>query len=176
MPLVLFLCACGANKTETDEAETVETIAGRVMPEDVISAAMMNGELQFPTESDFSLQRLADSGLKLSYGTSSIYTKSDMDAAVSVILEEFKSWEEMGCEMHSISYVSDACNSEKNITWMNELSKDGTVYTQCIAFVSDYHSPKTDAGAWNEDFEYEDWQWWLARTDGGPWVLLTWGY
>ena len=24
--------------------------------------------------------------------------------------------------------------------------------------------------------EYTDWQWWLARSEGGDWELLTWGY
>lgn len=26
------------------------------------------------------------------------------------------------------------------------------------------------------DTEYEGWQWWLARSEGGAWTLLTWGY
>jgi len=31
-------------------------------------------------------------------------------------------------------------------------------------------------GAWEADKEYTDWQWWLAREEGGDWELLTWGY
>ena len=49
-------------------------------------------------------------------------------------------------------------------------------FTQCIMFKSDFHSPKNGGGAWNADAEYTDWQWWLARADGGEWRLLTWGY
>ena len=30
--------------------------------------------------------------------------------------------------------------------------------------------------AWDADTEYEGWQWWLARSEGGAWTLLTWGY
>jgi len=37
-------------------------------------------------------------------------------------------------------------------------------------------SPKEGGGAWEPDYEYSDWQWWLARTDGGEWQLITWGY
>ncbi len=31
-------------------------------------------------------------------------------------------------------------------------------------------------GAWEADKEYEDYEWWLARTDGGEWELKTSGY
>ena len=41
---------------------------------------------------------------------------------------------------------------------------------------SDFHSPVEAGGAWEPDTEYTDWQWWLARSDGGKWKLLTWGY
>lgn len=110
----------------------------------------------------------------IDYGKSDIYSKSDMDAAIEVIEKEFAGWE--GCELHSISYTSDACNSEKNIEWMNDLGDENTVFTQCIEFVSDFHSPKAGGGAWNADSEYTDWQWWLARTDNGEWTLMTYGY
>ena len=49
-------------------------------------------------------------------------------------------------------------------------------YAECICFLSDFHSPKKASGAWEKDKEYEDWQWWLARTEGGEWELVTWGY
>ena len=58
---------------------------------------------------------------------------------------------------------------------MNNLS-GGEPLTQCIEFLSDFNSPREGGGAWQADYEYNDWQWWLARTDGGSWQLLTWGY
>lgn len=110
----------------------------------------------------------------IDYGESDIYTKSDMDAAIGLIRKEFASWD--GCELHSIRYTSDECNSEKNIAWMNDLGDENKEFTQCIAFVSDFHSPKKGGGAWNPDSEYRNWQWWLAREDTGNWELMTWGY
>ena len=111
------------------------------------------------------------------YGESSIYSEADMQAAIKVIVDEFGTWE--GCEMHSIAYSSDdMCNAE-NIAWMNELAEGQNSdydFTQCIMFTSSFHSPKNGGGAWNADEEYTNWQWWLARTDGGDWKLLTWGY
>ena len=111
--------------------------------------------------------------VEVDYGTSELYSHSTMRSAISLIEQEFSSWE--GCELHNIRYASDDCNSEENLKWMNEL-EEGKNYTQCIEFLSDFHSPKEGGGAWNADQEYTDWQWWLARTDGGRWELLTWGY
>ena len=113
------------------------------------------------------------------YGSSTLYTKDDMDAAISQIMKEFNTWK--GCELHSIRYASDEqCNTE-NLAWLNrtETARDAKEkFTQVISFVSDFHSPKknTEMDAWNEDYEYTDWQWWLGRSDGGKWKLVDWGY
>lgn len=119
-------------------------------------------------------------GVKIDYGNSKIYTKEDMDEAIELIKDEFSTWK--GCELHSIAYSSDEeCNTAENIAWMEELAEANDIqgnFTQCIMFKSDYHSPKDekDAGAWNPDSEYTDWQWWLARAEDGDWKLLTFGY
>lgn len=112
--------------------------------------------------------------VKIDYGASSIYTKADMDEAIELIKTKFASWE--GCELHSISYKSDECNRKENIEWLNSIGNRDTEYTQCIELLSDFYSSKTSGGSWNGDYEYTDCQWWLARTDGGEWHLLTWGY
>lgn len=115
--------------------------------------------------------------VEIDYGTSELYTQEDMDEAIALILAEFNTW--AGCEMHSIRYFSDECNSSENIAWMNSLSEGrelGKTFTQCIAFISNFHSPVEGGGAWEADAEYTDWQWYLAREDGGSWELMTWGY
>ena len=96
--------------------------------------------------------------VKMDYGTSAVYSKKDMDAAIKIIMKEFEAIE--GCELHSLSYASDEeCNTAENIAWMNQCKAkdDPEVFTQCIAFDSSFHSPKTDSGAWNPDEEYTDW-------------------
>ena len=116
------------------------------------------------------------SNVKIDYGTSSVYSKEDMDAAIEVIKEQFSSFE--GCELHSLSYVSDEeCNKAENIEWMNDLRADDSreIFTQCIAFNSSFRSPKKGGDAWNADEEYT-WTWWLARSEDGEWKLMTWGY
>ncbi len=85
----------------------------------------------------------------------------------------FAAW--AGCELHSLRYAGDACSSAENIAWMNDLD-EGKNYTQVVELLSDFHSPVDAYGAWAEDMEYTDYQWWLARTEDGGWQLLTWGY
>lgn len=114
------------------------------------------------------------SNLKVDYGSSSVYTQKDMEDAVKIIKENFALMD--GCVLHSLSYASDDCNSYDNIEWMNDLREnDDEVFTQCIMFESSFRSPKNGGGAWEADEEYT-WSWWLARTDGGSWKLMTWGY
>lgn len=90
------------------------------------------------------------SQVTIDYGTSTLYTKADMDEAIQLIRQEFDTWK--GCELHSIRYTSDENCNDKNLSWMNELAaargQDAT-FTQCIFFESSFHSPKKgeDAGA-----------------------------
>lgn len=138
-----------------------------------ITISIHDGNVFFKTESED-----APIGkVKIAYGNSALYSEEDMNAAIQLIMDTFSTW--AGCELHSISYVSDEkCNSE-NIAWMNELAKANDLkkqFDQCILFQSDFHSPKENSGAWEPDEEYTDWQWWLARSEGGPWILMTNGY
>ena len=102
-----------------------------------------------------------------------VLTISELAEAAALIREEFDSWE--GCEMHSLRYAGDECCSEENIKWLNFLS-DGSEISECVEFLSDFHSPVEGSGAWSADTEYTGWQWWLGREDGGSWELLSWGY
>ena len=119
----------------------------------------------------------AIANVNIDYGTSSIYTEEDMNAAIEKIKETFGTFE--GCELHSLSYSSDeVCNKEENISWMNDLEEANDakeVFTQCIMFESSFRSPKKGGGAWNANEEYT-WSWWLARSERGEWKLMTWGY
>ena len=84
-----------------------------------------------------------------------------------------------GCVLHSLSYSSDStCNTVDNVAWMIDLAEaydEHEVFTQCIMFESSFRSPEQGGGAWAADEEYT-WSWWLARSEGGEWKLMTWGY
>ena len=109
----------------------------------------------------------------IDYGVSELYTEEDLEAAAIRIKCTIAGWE--GCELHSIRYAGDDCNSDENIEWANSYT-EGTEYVQVVEFLSDFHSPVEAAGAWEPDMEYEDWTWWLARTEDGGWDVVDWGY
>ena len=109
---------------------------------------------------------------EIDYGKSEKYSKEDMDEAITQIMEEFDSWE--GCTMHTVTYAGDD-SSGSELTYCNEVGQNPP-YDECIVFKSSFHSPREGGGAWNPYFEYEDWQWILARTSDSGWELLQWGY
>ena len=113
------------------------------------------------------------------YGYSELYSKEDMDEAIAVIKEEFRK-DFLGCELHTITYVSDDECSESNLRWMNELGDAQEVkehFTQCIYFESSFHTAKHEpsGSGLEDDCERTHWGWYLARSDDGEWKLMTWG-
>ena len=109
----------------------------------------------------------------ISLEESELFTPEELEEAVVQLKCSFAKFE--GCELHSIRYAGDEANSEENIQWLNDIS-DGQEYTQCIEFLTDFHSPVEGGGAWNPDKEYADYQWWLARAEDGGWDVVSWGY
>lgn len=106
----------------------------------------------------------------IDYGSSEIYSREDMDEAIAQIKDQFYSWK--GCKLYSIYYTDDSF-CQRELDYVNTLTDDAN-YTECIVFRTRFRSPILGGGAWNANSEY-DWSWYLARTDGGEWELLTWG-
>lgn len=60
------------------------------------------------------------SEVEIDYGTSSLYSKEDMDAAMKVIRKQFRSFE--AARLHSLSYISDeTCSDPDTLAGMNDL-------------------------------------------------------
>ena len=117
----------------------------------------------------------ADAGrAAIDYGASELFTQADMDEAIALIEAEFANW--AGCELHSIRYAGDDASSAEYLSLLNDDTDEGEAFTECIEFLSDFHSPVEAVGAWEPDTEYTDYQWWLARSEGGAWTLMGWGY
>ena len=117
-----------------------------------------------------------ETDVNVDYGDSKLYKQEELEEAAVQVKCQFASWD--GCELHSLRYAGDECNSEKNIKWVNELNKDGK-YTQVAEFLLDFHSPsaeKAEQTAWNPDEEYKDYQFWLAKTKDSGWEVVSWGY
>lgn len=111
--------------------------------------------------------------LKLDFGSSELFSPEELEAAAGYITSEIGSWE--GCELHSLRYAGDMSNTEENIQWLNSLS-NGMGYTKVAEFLCNFHSPVEGGGAWEPDTEYEDYQFWLGRTQEGGWDIVTYGY
>ena len=141
--------------------------AGTADAPDVSDTALFN-EAAEPAEAPKEAE-----ALQIDLGSSKIFTEPEMDDAIAVVLKEFEKWE--GCEMHSIRFAGDSSCSKENVRWLNKLT-GGHKFTRCIEFLSDFHSPLEEGGAWNPDSEYTNWQWWLGGNEAGDWVLVTWGY
>lgn len=110
----------------------------------------------------------------IEYGKSDIYTKEDLQDAVIQIKCKFAFWN--GCELKSIRYAGDEAVSDENLSRLNKINPDGK-YTQVAEFLMDFHTPE-DVGelTFNSNFDYKDYQWWLARTKDGGWEIVDNGY
>ena len=115
---------------------------------------------------------------KIDYGNSNVYSKEEMDDAIKIIRKEFFNLF-MGSELKNIRYVSDDKCGVDELEWLNVLAEDNGSsehFTECMLFLSDFHSPKNGRGDLEADYEYTDWQWWLARSENGKWKLVTNGW
>ena len=121
----------------------------------------------------------ATANCEVDYGTSSLFAEADMDAALDVILTEFKTWD--GCVMSRFAYAGDEACGPEELAWINELREanlpDSEAFDQAIAFVTDFHTPEDAKGAWEPDADYVGYSWHLGRTGAdGAWQLMSWGY
>ena len=167
--MVPAMTACG-NKTDNTEkaAETTEVSESKEAEEAAAVPEAKEEEKTEVTEQETG----ASYDFVVDYKTSDMYSEDDMNKAIEVILREFNSWE--GCVMKELSYTDDQ-KCEDNLSYINSLAVD-TKYDECIVFTSTFHSPVEGGDAWEPDYDYGNWEWYLGRTDGGDWDLLTWGY
>lgn len=103
---------------------------------------------------------------------SDLYTEEDIGKATEAVEAEVAGWK--GIELVSLSYAGDACNTVENLEWLRSLKdKD---YTEVLELLADIHTTADCKGALEPDTDYSEYQFWLARTDGGEWELVNWGY
>ncbi len=113
------------------------------------------------------------SNTDVNLGNSNIYDESDLQSAANVILDEIGSWDSVK-KVYDITYCGDELSVD-NLDYCNMLGD--MHYTQCVVFESSFKSADSrHSGGFNPNSQYTDWQWYLAKTDDGEWVLLTWGY
>lgn len=106
---------------------------------------------------------------------SDVYTEAEMDAAVDAIMAE-DLWSETHSRPLDIHYVGDD-ESEQNLSYVQSLFPDKK-YTQCAVFETDFRSAflSKNSGSLEPREVYTGFRWYLARTDGGKWEVVTGGY
>lgn len=119
------------------------------------------------------------SDVQIDYGDSAIYSKEDMDEAIAVIKDEFNTSQWSGFDLNHISYSSDDKCDPDDLGWLRDLAEaehKSEDFSQCIMFESDFHTPEDASAGWNADSDYQDYRWWLVRTDDSGWEVLATGY
>lgn len=111
--------------------------------------------------------------VSIDYGTSQIYTEEELKDAVIQIKCKFAFWGDV--DLKSIRYAGDEAVNDENLARMNKIEPDAN-YTQVVEFLMDFHTPENvGETTLNADFDYADYQWWLARTADGGWEVVTFG-
>ena len=113
------------------------------------------------------------SEVEIDYNNCTVYSKGDIDLAAKVVIDKVNTFEgEMPFDravLYSLKVSDTDC-----LEYCRSLNGDAD-YTESLAFSSVMRSPVSGGGGWNSNSIYY-WSWYLARTDGGEWELLTWGY
>lgn len=120
------------------------------------------------------------SHVEIDYGASEHFPREQMAAAMEVVKERFRD-RYAGCELHHLSYSSDARSAREFEYYAGTQSqKTGKTYVDGIVILSSFHTPLEDQEAPDSDFEpdkeYTNWNWILLLTENGEWELVTWGY
>lgn len=110
---------------------------------------------------------------EIDYGVSEKYSKKDIDSAIQVVFDEFRTW--IGFELYSINYPGDEYCDEDELEYCNSL-REGAEFVDCIVFYSSFRTPPHSTEGFEADSYEWDWSWHLAREADGKWELLTWGY
>ena len=105
------------------------------------------------------------------YGDSAVHTQEEIDQAVRVVKDTFRTFN--GCTLHSLSYAGDE-RAQAELDYYNA-ALENAAYISCIVLNSSFHSPKKGGGASEPDTEYT-WDWILAKESGGDWILIAYGY
>lgn len=114
-----------------------------------------------------------DTDPEIDLGKSEIWKHDELKNASVTIKCQFASWD--GCELKSLSYAGDKCNTIKNIKWLNEL-QPGKQYTKVCEFLMNFKTPKKGWGTLEANKTYNDYTWWLAQNKEGDWEVVTYGY
>lgn len=98
-------------------------------------------------------------------GYSNIYEAGEISDAVDEVEKKFAEFK--GCKLFALKYAGDEESARENESVEN--------YDETIVIDSVFLSPLFGGGAWNAHSIYT-WHFILARTYGGEWQIVNYGY
>ena len=101
-----------------------------------------------------------------------LYTQEDLAAAINIINNVVNSEWTVTVENFEATYAGDEVSRE-NLSYCQSLNAD---VTECAVFTSSFHIPEqeTEMAGWFEpNTDMNDYSWYLGRTTGGEWTVLT---
>ena len=104
-------------------------------------------------------------------GASEVYSQEDLQAAVDKIVNYF----DVTVEFQQIFYQWDE-ESANQLSYCQELNPE---VDECVFFKTNFYIPEQDAemaGAFEPNTTLTDYQWYLGRSNGWEWNVLTAGY
>ena len=103
-------------------------------------------------------------------GPSDLYEEAEIEEAMDIVLSYFQK-EFGGCTLTRLEYDETRVR-DVQLGWAEQYGEE-----QALVLLSDFDVDESGGdGSLNPGDTYRNWQWVLTRTDGGTWVLRTWGY
>ncbi len=114
------------------------------------------------------------SGVKTREVASEIYSESDINSAISVIISEFGSgWD--GCTLREIYYAGDEKTHAETRYYLEEHEVHDADELIVLLSTFDVDASGGD-GSLNPNSTYKNWSWILVRDSGGSWKHVDHGY
>jgi len=101
-----------------------------------------------------------------------LYTQEDLAAATDTINNVVNNEWTVTVEWFTVSYAGDEVSRE-NLSYCQSLNAD---VEECAVFTSSFHIPEQEtemAGGFEPNTDMNDYSWYLGRTAGGEWQVLT---
>ena len=116
-------------------------------------------------------------GVKEELGASTVFSKTELQAAMDVVKQEFKGYS--NCKLTDLWYEEPASNKEKERYFAQEDETENQVKpANQLVLYSHFKTGRSAANlTFNDHSVYSDWMWILAREDqDAPWKIVDRGY
>ena len=115
-------------------------------------------------------EKSEDEEYDVDLGTSELFSKDSLEAAVLNIMNEFYQWD-IKVDVKSLAYLWD----EKAISELDYCKSLDESIDECVVFTSNFHTSE-DSGVLEPNTDINDYTWYLGRQTNWDWIILTRGF